>query len=246
MEGYSSGTTAPEKKKKDDNCWNHNRNSGPRLISNAAVLGILQRRLADRGETTTHAAAANSTNMKGPVSHRDWVERRVVDYLQQQQRSSDHCALDAAAADKLSQILQTRFDLVEAEALQIVNWIPTELVEVHTMVEDLHDRMTTSKQEELLRTVQEFCAAAAVADAATRSKEQTREVAAESAIEIATDPPKLNGRSRQRNLDEFGNDDGPANADDDDEVTVGDTKPAARSTAKNGNEMVTPKRKKTR
>lgn len=50
----------------------------------------------------------------------------------------------------------TGFGLTEAETLQILNFMPTEPVEIHLMVEDLHVRMSETKQEEFLNMIQSF------------------------------------------------------------------------------------------
>jgi RNA polymerase Rpb4 len=61
-----------------------------------------------------------------------------------------------------SEILENRpltlsgFGLMEAEALQVLNFVPTEAVELHLMIEDLQSRMTESEQEMLLKKIAEF------------------------------------------------------------------------------------------
>mmetsp|Transcript_113615 Transcript_113615/g.317316 ORF Transcript_113615/g.317316 Transcript_113615/m.317316 type:complete len:183 (-) Transcript_113615:32-580(-) len=47
----------------------------------------------------------------------------------------------------------TSFGLTEAEAIQIANFMPTEPVEIHLMVDDLHDRLTEANQEALLNCI---------------------------------------------------------------------------------------------
>ena len=48
------------------------------------------------------------------------------------------------------------YGLTEAEALQVLNFMPQEPVEIHLMVEDLHDRMSEKKQEELLDMIRSY------------------------------------------------------------------------------------------
>jgi DNA-directed RNA polymerase subunit F len=50
----------------------------------------------------------------------------------------------------------TSFGLTEAEAIQIANFMPTEPVEIHLMVEELHNRMTEAKQQELLQCIASY------------------------------------------------------------------------------------------
>ena len=46
--------------------------------------------------------------------------------------------------------------VTEAESIQILNLMPTEPVEIHLMVEDLHSRMSETKQEEFLNMIQSY------------------------------------------------------------------------------------------
>jgi len=48
------------------------------------------------------------------------------------------------------------YGLTEAEALQVLNFMPQEMVEIHLMVEDLHDRMSEPKQEEFLQMIRSY------------------------------------------------------------------------------------------
>jgi RNA polymerase Rpb4 len=43
------------------------------------------------------------------------------------------------------------YGLMPAEALQILNFMPTQLVEIHLMIEELNERMTEKQQEEFLK-----------------------------------------------------------------------------------------------
>lgn len=51
------------------------------------------------------------------------------------------------------------FGLMEGETIQILNYVPTEIVEVHLMIEDLQSRMTESEQDMLLKKIAEYCLA---------------------------------------------------------------------------------------
>ncbi|VEU37305.1 unnamed protein product [Pseudo-nitzschia multistriata] len=48
------------------------------------------------------------------------------------------------------------YALTEAETLQVLNFMPQEMVEIHLMVEDLHDRMSEAKQEEFLEMIRSY------------------------------------------------------------------------------------------
>mmetsp|Transcript_3888 Transcript_3888/g.8376 ORF Transcript_3888/g.8376 Transcript_3888/m.8376 type:complete len:260 (+) Transcript_3888:193-972(+) len=48
------------------------------------------------------------------------------------------------------------YGLTDGETLQILNHMPSELVELHLMIEDLPDRMADERQEELLALVGEY------------------------------------------------------------------------------------------
>lgn len=50
----------------------------------------------------------------------------------------------------------TGFGLTEAEAIQVLNHMPTELVEIHLMIEELPSRMTDRQQEDLLSLVRSY------------------------------------------------------------------------------------------
>jgi hypothetical protein len=51
---------------------------------------------------------------------------------------------------------RTGFGLTEAEAIQLLNFMPTEPVEIHLMIEELHARMSEDQQEELLALIQSY------------------------------------------------------------------------------------------
>jgi hypothetical protein len=50
----------------------------------------------------------------------------------------------------------TGFGLTQAEAIQCLNLVPTEPVEIHLLVEDLSGRMSDRQQEELLDFISSY------------------------------------------------------------------------------------------
>ena len=60
------------------------------------------------------------------------------------------------AKTQLSSSLQeVRFGLTQAEVLQIVNLMPTELVELHLIIDQLDQRLDEAQQQQLLLFIQE-------------------------------------------------------------------------------------------
>jgi DNA-directed RNA polymerase subunit F len=56
----------------------------------------------------------------------------------------------------LQQEKMTKYGLTDAEIMQILNLMPTELVEAHLIVEELHTRLSEEEQEELLQLIREY------------------------------------------------------------------------------------------
>jgi RNA polymerase Rpb4 len=50
------------------------------------------------------------------------------------------------------------YGLMPAEALQILNFMPTQMVEIHLMIEELNERMTEKQQEEFLKFMRDTIA----------------------------------------------------------------------------------------
>ena len=126
------------------------------LISNVEVIRILQSRLKKR----------KKSGSKKMFQHRDWVESEVANYL----KSTPCSKLDGTKYDDLKRMLQsqkkhmfsvdshksTGFGLTESEAVQILNFMPTEPVEIHLLIEDLHSRMPEKQQSELLEAISTY------------------------------------------------------------------------------------------
>jgi hypothetical protein len=97
--------------------------------------------------------------------HRDWIEKHVYEYLQptpcgQIEKSRRQEFQNALRSNKkqatTASATTTGFDLTEAESLQILNFMPTEPVEIHLMIEELHARMTEKQQEGLLEFIASY------------------------------------------------------------------------------------------
>ena len=66
---------------------------------------------------------------------------------------------DASAlpkADLSSKPPSPGYGLTEAEAIQILNFMPQEPVEIHLMVDELHERMSETKQEKFLDMIRSY------------------------------------------------------------------------------------------
>ena len=129
--------------------------ASPVLISNLEVLELLKQRLEE-----------NAKHMKHRTRHRDFVAQKVHDYLQE----SPCTRLDSSRREELLNLLQSRkkqqtsfgngestgYGLMPAEALQVINFMPTEQVELYLLIEELHERMTDQDQEELLALLESY------------------------------------------------------------------------------------------
>lgn len=101
---------------------------------------------------------------KNKYKHRDWIENKVFEYLRttpcvnlgKENVENFQSNLMSSKKRKTSGNtgIETGFGLTEAEALQILNFMPKEKVEIHLMVEELHTRMTDERQDELLEFIQ--------------------------------------------------------------------------------------------
>jgi hypothetical protein len=147
----------------------------PPLISNLEVMQLLEKNIEARNKNN----AKKKSNMKRNkhFRHRDWVEEEVHRYLQ----STPCVNLDPEKREEFKSKLQgnkkicntkegqgetngqpessssmTGFGLTDAEALQIMNMMPSEPVEIHLMIDELQSRMSESQQEEFLATIASY------------------------------------------------------------------------------------------
>ncbi|CAJ1935432.1 unnamed protein product [Cylindrotheca closterium] len=131
------------------------KSDSPLLLSNAEVAQLLEDRSKSRNE---------KSRKKIKYKHRDWIEIKVLEYL----KTTPCVDLDKESLDIFQSTLmsskklkssgntasETGFGLTEAEALQVLNFMPKEKVEIHLMVEELHTRMTDDRQDELLQYIE--------------------------------------------------------------------------------------------
>ena len=122
-------------------------------------MAMLKTSLEERKEKATRQKRNKKYN------HRDWIEEHVFEYLQKSpcvkldvSSQSDFKSVltsskKQSSADGQSKII-TGFGLTEAEAVQVLNFMPKEKVEIHLMIEELHARMSEARQEELLEFIQ--------------------------------------------------------------------------------------------
>jgi hypothetical protein len=146
----------------------------PVLISNAEVMELLSANIASREAQNAGSTRNRRSNL---YHHREWIEKHVHEYLQstpcglleksrrqefqsalrsnkrQATMSSTNGATTTSPPTTTSSATTTGFDLTEAESLQILNFMPTEPVEIHLMIEELHSRMTEKQQEGLLEFI---------------------------------------------------------------------------------------------
>lgn len=142
----------------------------PVLISNVQVMDLLHNQLQARNSKPDNN---HSSRRRGAdrFRNRNWVEESVHAYL----KKAPCTLLDKTRRTQLQAALvgtkkhftppdpvsgATRktagFSLTEAESLQIINFMPTEPVEIHLMIEELHARMTEKEQEELLEVIASY------------------------------------------------------------------------------------------
>jgi DNA polymerase III gamma/tau subunit len=130
----------------------------PYRISNGAVLEYLQNQKKGKRKHNKQ------------LKHKKWIEERVFEYL----KSSPCLRLDASRRREFRSILHqpsyssdqkesdepsNGFGLTETEALQVMDFMPKESVELHLMINELHTRMPESQQDMLMDTISSFTVA---------------------------------------------------------------------------------------
>lgn len=128
----------------------------PTLVSNIEILHLLRNRINTRNASTSEQvnddpSKQRRTNPK--MRHRDWVEESVV-------ASLEYTPCVKLKLETLPELVSTlkspRFALTDGEAMQVLNLVPRELVDLHLIIEDLGSRMSEEKQTDLLETIGKF------------------------------------------------------------------------------------------
>lgn len=150
----------------------------PALASNLEVMELLQERMATRQPDKSDGRVKST---KGPFHQRDWIEQTVLGYLKSSPVGSSDLNMDEmpklietlrreeaittapsdAAAKKLKadadQDIMQGYGLTTAETLQVLNHLPTSLVELHLLIEDLEKRVPDEeKQMEFLKLICQY------------------------------------------------------------------------------------------
>ncbi len=124
----------------------------------------------------------NERKAKNRFAHRDWIQEQVLEYLRgtpsinipkaKLNELKSKCMVGGTSSssspknkkkrrtlgngESSQQPASPSYGLTEAEALQILNFMPSEPVEIHLMVDELHDRMSEAKQEEFLNMIRSY------------------------------------------------------------------------------------------
>jgi len=138
-------------------------NSGdaPALVTNAEVRRILKR-AEDHAPAALNLMPSDDGTPPDPAARkearafrqRDWIEERTAAYIDEYVNIGAESAKSLAAAltstTSISESDEGGFDLTDAEALQVLNHLPTEIVELHLLIEDLPSRLSEERQQDLL------------------------------------------------------------------------------------------------
>lgn len=129
----------------------------PVLLPNLTLMEMLEKDVRDnkkiqREKQKKQRRNGRHNNDKSKFEHRDWIQEHVLEYLK-----STPC-VNIKPTSKLEELKSKvkGYGVTEAESIQILNLMPTEPVEIHLMVEDLHSRMSETKQEEFLTMIQSY------------------------------------------------------------------------------------------
>ena len=141
-----------------------------------------------QSNNATKDNAKDNNKIKGPFQNRDWIEQTVLTHLQSSpvggsnvkvedmpklverlrrcnnsktsdNNSSQKDNVEKDYDDGVKRQLLSGYGLTDAETLQVLNHLPTSLVEVHLLIEDVEKREhldSEEKQMEFLRTISHF------------------------------------------------------------------------------------------
>ena len=154
----------------------------PTLISNIEVMQLLQKNIEARAKKDSIKKGKKRPNKQ--FRHRDWVEEEVHKYLestpcvkldpdrreefysklrgskklrQKVATKQEESISEEQQQDTSSASVPTGYNLTEAEALQIMNMMPSEPVEIHLMIDELQARMSDERQDLFLGFIASYC-----------------------------------------------------------------------------------------
>ena len=150
----------------------------PSLISNLEVMQLLQERIAERQAKQPGSAKGGTGGekkiRKGPCQNRDWIEQTVLDHLESSPAGGPGAKVEempklverlrrdpggASTSTKNGGKYPPGYGLTDAETLQVLNHLPTSLVELHLLIEDIDQREALDDEEKqmgLLRLISEY------------------------------------------------------------------------------------------
>lgn len=162
------------------------KSSNPVLLSNAELMTLLEKDVKDNkkrmqaeAQKQKQKGRKQERKVKNRFEHRDWIQENVLEYLKgtpctnipksKLQELKSKCMSGGSSSSSPTKKKRrtsessppkaspaTGYGLTEAEALQILNFMPQEPVEIHLMVDELHDRMSEAKQEEFLDMIRSY------------------------------------------------------------------------------------------
>lgn len=162
------------------------KSSNPVLLSNAELMTLLEKDVKDNkkrmqaeAQKQKQKGRKQDRKVKNRFEHRDWIQENVLEYLKgtpcinipksKLQELKSKCMSGGSSSSSPTKKKRrtsessppkasptTGYGLTEAEALQILNFMPQEPVEIHLMVDELHDRMSEAKQEEFLDMIRSY------------------------------------------------------------------------------------------
>eukprot|EP00644_Phytophthora_capsici_P012986 jgi/Phyca11/503945/fgenesh2_kg.PHYCAscaffold_5_\ len=118
-------------------------------LSDFELLSLMQ----ERKDQRLHKSAMVE------YAERNWMDHKVLKFLTQ---SHSHCSTLSSSSiqDFLKELKQADLPtLSSSEKLQFINHVPTELVDIHLIIEDCAGRFSETQVDELIRIVERTLAA---------------------------------------------------------------------------------------
>ena len=136
----------------------------PTLLSNIEVMNLLKERASKQKspDGTKPNGEDNKQIKQGPFQNRDWIESSVISYLE-----SSPCGRTSVQLKDMPKLIerlqgdpnQDGYGLTNTEILQVLNHLPSSLVELHLLIEDLENRpgfVGEEKQADFLKLISEY------------------------------------------------------------------------------------------